>query len=352
MKTLVSSFGNVRQKELYDGMHHSKSVRYPISFEEWEAEAKRKLDTSPYDYVAGGAGSEETVRANRLAFENWRIRPEMLKDISERNLCITLYGETFPAPIMLAPIGVQTILHPEGELASAKAARECGVPFIASTASSNSMEEIAEVLGTSPKWFQLYWNEDHNITKSFVKRAEMAGYSAIVITLDTNITPWRERDLYNAYLPFLIGEGIGNYVTDPVFCQGLQKPPHEDMDAAIEHWGKVFGNPRIKWKDVQFIREQTNLPILLKGVLHPNDAKLALNYGVDGIIVSNHGGRQVDGSVTALDALPEIADAIQNRVPVLMDSGVRRGSDVLKAIALGADSVLIGRPFAYGLAVA
>lgn len=351
MSNKISNFGNIKQKELYGAMHQSKSTRYPLSYEEWEKEARRRLDKSPFDYVAGGAGSEETISCNRKSFSKWRICPNMLKDISERDLSVNLFGEIFPTPFMLAPIGVQTILHPDGEIASSKAASKLGVPFITSTASSYSMEDIASATGTSPKWYQLYWNQDEDISLNFVKRAEKSGYSAIVITLDTNITPWRERDLYNAYLPFLVGEGLGNYITDPIFCKGLKQDPKDDMNAAIKHWGAVFGNPRITWKDIELIRNNTNLPILLKGILHTDDAKLALDYGIDGIIVSNHGGRQIDGSITALDALPGIVDVVKGKIPVLMDSGIRRGSDVLKAIALGAKAVLIGRPYAYGLAV-
>lgn len=206
--TISTSVGKERQRTLYNGMHSSKSVRFPVSYEKWEEEARRKLDDGPFYFVKGGAGSEETVRANRKSFERWAIVPRMLTDISERNLTISIFGEKFNYPIMIAPIGAQTILHPEGELATAQAAAKLGVPYIVSTVSSTSMEEIANAMGTAPRWFQLYWNEDPDITKSFINRAEKAGYSALVITLDANVTPWREQDLYNAFLPFLMGSGI------------------------------------------------------------------------------------------------------------------------------------------------
>ncbi|MBP2259101.1 lactate 2-monooxygenase [Virgibacillus alimentarius] len=348
----MASVGNEVQNQIYEGMFSPEQKRLPVSFEDWEKAANNLLAKHSFDYVAGGAGSEETVHNNRDAFKRWQIVPRMLNDVGSRDLRVHLLGHTFPHPFMLAPIGLQSIIHPDGEVAVAKAAAKMGVPMIVSTVSSKPMEEISAAADGSPKWYQLYWNEDPEITASFLKRAERAGYTAIVITLDAPVTPWKERDLTNSYLPFMLGEGIGNYLTDPVFCKKLGCDPESDMKTTIDYWGQIFGNPKVTWDNLSFIREHTNLPILLKGILHPNDAKLALEYGVDGIIVSNHGGRQVDGSVAALDALPEIVAAVQNKVPILMDSGIRRGADVLKALALGATSVLIGRPYIYGLAVA
>jgi len=214
------------------------------------------------------------------------------------------------------------------------------------------MEQIAEEMGDAPRWFQLYWSKDPDITASFLQRAEASGYSAIVVTLDTPMMAWREHDLKNVYLPFLIGEGVGNYFTDPAFCAKLKKSPQEDPLSAILYWAQVFGNPGLTWENLQFLREHTNLPILLKGILHPEDAKRAVAYGIDGIIVSNHGGRQVDGAIGALSALPAIVDAVSGQLTILMDSGIRRGSDIVKALALGAQAVLVGRPCMYGLAVA
>ena len=226
------------------------------------------------------------------------------------------------------------------------------VPVITSSASSRSMEEIAEAMGNKPRWFQLYWSKDDDVTASMLKRAEQAGYSAIVVTLDTTMLSWREADLENAYLPFLQGVGIANYITDPAFRSKLKKMPEEDMSEAIQYFLRIFSNASLTWKDLAFIRKNTKLPILLKGILHPKDAELAIEHGIDGIIVSNHGGRQVGGAISALDALVNISETTKDRILLLMDSGIRRGSDIIKALALGAKAVLLGRPYVYGLAVA
>lgn len=343
------SYGNQVQLKVYQNLEENI---VPVSFEELERRAKEKLDAKPYDYVAASAGAEVTVRKNSQAFEKWNILPRMLCDTASRDLSVELFGKKLPYPILLAPIGVQSIVHPEGELATARAAAAMNVPFISSTASTYSLENIASAAGNSNKWFQLYWSSDHEIAASMVRRAEAAGYGAIVITLDTPMMAWREKDIEHAYLPFLQAEGIGNYLEDPVFCSRLERSPKEDIRAAIMLWAQVFGNPSLTWKDLQIIRMQTSLPIILKGILHPEDAKLALEHGVDGVIVSNHGGRQVDGAIPAIDALPEIVDVIRDEIPVLMDSGIRRGSDIVKALALGAKAVLLGRPYMYGLALA
>lgn len=343
------NFGNQVQFKVYQ--HLEKNI-IPTSFEELELKAKQVLDEKPFDYVAASAGAEVTARHNVKAFEKWRIVPRMFSDTSSRDLSVELFGKKLPFPVLCAPIGVQSIIHPEGELASARGAASIGVPFIASTASTYSLEKISSEIKDNEKWFQLYWGNDHEIAASMVKRAEAAGYSAIVITLDTPMMGWREKDIKHAYLPFLEAKGIGNYLEDPVFCSRLARSPKEDMAAAIALWAKVFGDPSLTWRDLEFIKKQTTLPILLKGILHPEDAKLAIEHGADGIIVSNHGGRQVDGALPAIDALPEIADAVQGKVPVLMDSGIRRGSDIIKALSLGAKAVLVGRPYMYGLAIA
>ncbi|MCR8847571.1 lactate 2-monooxygenase [Rossellomorea sp. SC111] len=345
----MNQYGNHVQNEIYQ-----KKVRpsIPFRFEELEQKAREKLEDGPFYYVAGGAGGEETMRANRSALDRWQIVPRMLNNVENRDLKVTLFGETYPSPLLLAPIGVQSIVHPDGELASARAAASMNVPFIASSASTSSMEELASVMGDSPRWFQLYWSNDLEIAASMLKRAEASGYSAIVVTLDAPMMAWREYDLENAYLPFLTGEGVGNYVSDPVFRSKLKDPPEVDGSAAAILWSQVFGNASLTWDDLDFLREHTRLPILLKGILHPDDAKLAVDLGMDGIIVSNHGGRQVDGAIGALDSLPVICDVVNGRIPVLFDSGIRRGADVVKAMALGADSVLIGRPYMYGLTLA
>ncbi|WP_223590507.1 lactate 2-monooxygenase [Neobacillus bataviensis] len=343
------SFGNHVQLKVYQQLE--KNI-IPVSYEELESKAKALLDAKPYYYVAASAGAEITAKQNNKAFEKWQIVPRMLCDTSKRDISIELFGKKLPYPLLLAPVGVQSIVHPEGELASARGAAAMNVPFIASTASTYSLENIASEAGQGERWFQLYWSNDREIAASMVKRAEAASYSAIVITLDTPMMAWREKDIEHAYLPFLEAKGIGNYLEDPVFCSRLERSPQEDMKSAITLWSRVFGNPTLTWKDLEFIKSQTSLPILLKGILHPDDAKLAVEHGVDGIIVSNHGGRQVDGAITAIDALPEIVDAVKGEIPVLLDSGIRRGSDMIKALALGAKAVLIGRPFMYGLALA
>jgi lactate 2-monooxygenase len=343
------SYGNQVQFKVYQQM---ETNLIPVTFEELEAKAKEKLDPKPFDYIGASAGAEVTARNNNQAFKKWKIVPRMLCDTSSRDLTVELFGKKLPFPLLLAPIGVQSIVHPEGELASARAAAAMGIPFIASTASTYSLEKTAVVMGESERWYQLYWSRDPEIAASMVKRAEKAGYSAIVITLDTPMMGWREKDIEHAYLPFLDAKGIGNYLEDPVFLSKLDCSPEEDIRSAIMLWAQVFGNPTLTWRDLEFIKAQTSLPILLKGVLHPDDAILAMKHGADGIIVSNHGGRQVDGAIPAIDALPEIVDAIKGKIPVLMDSGIRRGSDMIKALALGASAVLLGRPYVYGLALA
>jgi lactate 2-monooxygenase len=333
-------------------MNESSEQQLPVSFDEWEFRAREVLAKGPFDYIAGGAGAEDTIRRNREAFRSWRLQPLMLRNVSKRDTRVTLFGQTYPAPILLAPLSIQGIAHPQGELASARAAAALGVPFTISTVSSRSLEEVAAVMGKAPRWFQLFWPNDPDVTASLLRRAETAGYSAVVVTLDLPVYGWRERDIRNAYNPFLAGEGIANFVTDPVFRSKLKKPPEEDWKAAISLFGSMFFHPSLTWGDLPFLRRHTKLPILLKGILHPRDAELALQNGVDGIIVSNHGGRQVDGEVAAVDVLPDIIDIVRGRIPVLMDSGVRGGADVIKAIALGASAILIGRPYIYGLAVA
>lgn len=348
----MSNFGNNIQFNVYQTMANPDPKRLPIVYEEWEERARAILDDGPFYYVAGGAGGGKTMKANLEAFERREIVPRMLRDAEQRDLSVQLFGQTYPFPVLHAPIGVQSIIHEEGDLGSARACAKLGIPFIASSASTLPMEKIAEEMGDAARWFQLYWSKDPDITASFLRRAEASGYSAIVVTLDTPMMAWREYDLKNVYLPFLMGEGVGNYFTDPAFCAKLDQSPEEDPMAAIMHWTQIFGNISLTWDDIAFLREHTTLPIILKGILHPDDAKLALKHNIDGIIVSNHGGRQVDGSIAALDALPAVCDVIQNKIPVLMDSGIRRGADVIKAMALGAKAVLVARPCMYGLATA
>jgi isopentenyl diphosphate isomerase/L-lactate dehydrogenase-like FMN-dependent dehydrogenase len=348
---LPLSLGVQRQMEIYlTGMKGHKPAQ-PVAPEELEERAREVLPPPAYVYVAGGAGGEETVRANRDAFRRWCIVPRFLRDVSRRELGVELLGRRLPAPVLLAPVGVQSMLHPEAELAVARAARSLGLPMVLSTVSSTPLEVVAEALGDSPRWFQLYWPKDPALAASLVGRAERAGYAAVVVTLDTYLLGWRERDLQQAWLPFAHGQGIANYLTDPVFRAALPAPPEKDPAAAARHFLDVVSNPALTWQDLTWLRRQTRLPILLKGLLHSDDARQAVDHGVEGVIVSNHGGRQVDGAVASLDALPAVAEAVAGRAAVLFDSGIRRGADVFKALALGAQAVLLGRPYCWGLAV-
>jgi lactate 2-monooxygenase len=291
------------------------------------------------------------MHANLAAFERWSIVPRMLRDVSARDLSTTVLGTQMPAPLLLAPIGVQSIIHPEAELAVARAAAAHGLPFILSTAASHSLEDVAETAPRASRWYQLYWPRERNLAASFLERAQNAGYSALVVTLDTWLLGWRPRDLQHGYLPFLKGEGVANYFGDPVFRAALQVPPEQDPGPAIGHWAYQFANPSVTWDDLRWLREQTGLPIVLKGILHADDARRALESGVQGVIVSNHGGRQVDGAVGALDALPAVCEAVGEQLTVLFDSGIRSGADIFKALALGARGVCLGRPYAWGLAL-
>ncbi|HEX9939588.1 MAG TPA: lactate 2-monooxygenase [Longimicrobium sp.] len=376
-----------RQSQVYVGGMAGQKPLIPVGARELEHAARRRMTPEAYAYVAGGAGSESTVRANRDAFERRRIVPRMLRDVGERDVSVELFGRTLPAPLLVAPVGVLELAHAEADVAVARAAAEAGVPMVFSSQASVSMEECARAMGDSPRWFQLYWSKNDAVVESFVRRAEGCGCEAIVVTLDTTLLGWRTRDLDLAYLPFLRGKGIAQYVSDPVFIASLSQPvppatppPARKVNlsslaafaalvrahpgsflknlrsgvplAAVQQFIATYSRPSLTWDDLPFLRARTKLPILLKGILHPDDARRALDHGMDGIIVSNHGGRQVDGAVATLDALPAIAAAVGGRVPVLMDSGVRGGADVFKALALGARAVLVGRPYVYALALA
>jgi lactate 2-monooxygenase len=339
--------GTQVQNEIYI----SGESPWPIGADDWEARAAEALERGPFGYIAGGAGEEGTMRANREAFDRRRLRPRMLTGNVERDLSVEVLGTRSPFPFFLAPVGVLSIAHPDGELAPARAAAEAGVPFILSTAASHSIEEVASAMGDAPRWFQLYWVNDREIVASLVGRAAAAGYSAIVVTLDTLVLGWRPRDLRHAYLPFREGEGIAQFTSDPVFRSRLSVPPEEDPLVAAGTMLALFPNLGLTWQDLAWLREQTALPLLVKGVLTAEDARIAISSGVDGVIVSNHGGRQVDGAVAALDALAEVRDALGGEAVVLMDGGIRSGADIVKALAVGANAALIGRPYVYGLAV-
>ncbi|MEA2423346.1 MAG: lactate 2-monooxygenase [Thermoleophilaceae bacterium] len=339
------------QYEIYLQGLAGKVPETPLSYERMKRRAKQQLSLGAYGYVAGAAGSEQTMRSNSEAFRRWQIVPRMLRDVGVRDLRTELFGSELPAPVLLAPIGVLSIVHSDGELATARAAAATGVPYIHSTAAAFSIEEAAEANGDGTRWFQLYWPSDPDLATSFLRRAEASGYSAIVVTLDVTLLAWRPRDLEAGYLPFLKGVGVANYFSDPVFRAGLEKPPEEDLQAAVGKWVMAFSNPSISWDKLSFLRANTELPILLKGILHPDDARLAVEHGMDGVIVSNHGGRQVDGAIASLDALPAVAEVVPADFPVLLDSGIRSAADAFKALALGARAVLLGRPYMWALAL-
>jgi L-lactate dehydrogenase (cytochrome) len=338
-------------REIYLRGLGGETPTIPVAVAELERRAAEAMEPRAANYVGAGAGGEDTIRANADAFRRRRIVPRMLRDVAVRDLSTTVLGTAMPAPLLLAPIGVQKLVHEEGELATARAAAALGAPMIASTASHFSLEQIAAAGGEAPRWFQLYWPNDPRLARSLVERAERAGYGAIVLTVDTFVPGWKARDLQQAWLPFLNGMGLANYFEDPVFREGLDKTPEEDQGAATGHFLGIQANPSLTWDDLASLREMTSLPILIKGIQHVEDAREAARRGLDGIVVSNHGGRQVDGAIASLDALPAIADAVGDQLTVLFDSGVRGGADVLKALALGADAVCLGRPYVWGLAL-
>lgn len=361
----MSTYGPDAQLEIY-GAPSPQTKGLPIAYEEWERQAQELLEDAAFWYVAGGAGEEATMRANRDAFSHWAIRPRMLRDVSIRDLQVNVLGTPLPAPLFLAPVGVLSIVHasdaaasasvssdePTAELAVAAASAKTGIPMILSSVSSTPMEIVAASLGETPRWFQCYPAKDQEILYSFVHRAEAAGFGALVVTVDTTLLGWRTHDLERAYLPFLQGKGVANYFSDPAFRAKLPQPPEVDPQAALRLFLDVYVNPSFTWESLSDLRNHTSLPLLVKGITHPEDALQALDRGMDGIIVSNHGGRQVDGAIAALDALPEIVDRVEGRIPVLFDSGIRHAADIVKALALGASAVLIGRPYVWGLAVA
>ena len=377
----------LRQTQVYLGGVSGRRPRVPVDVARLERRARRRMSGDAFAYVATGAGNERTVAANRAAFDRWRIVPRMLRDVERRDTGVELFGRRLESPLMLAPIGVLELAHPEADAAVARAARQTGTPMILSNQASRPMEEIAGILGQSPHWFQLYWSKSDDLVESLASRAKACGCEAIVVTLDTTVLGWRTRDLERAYLPFLRGKGIAQYTSDPVFrrliatpgpAPGPEQQPRPNLRAlrtlieltraypggfletlrsgrgraAVQRFIEIYSRPSLRWEDLPFLRERTDLPILLKGILHPEDAARAVEAGIDGIVVSNHGGRQVDGAIATLEALPEVARAVGGRIPILLDSGIRGGADVFKALALGASAVLLGRPYVYGLAIA
>lgn len=375
-----------RQRAVYTRGMSGEKPAIPASYELLEKQAAALMAPRAFAYIAGGAGAEQTLKNNLSGFEHWQIVPRMLKDVSECDTSLTLLGTPLPAPVLLSPIGVLELAHRQADKAVAKAAASLGLPMIFSNQASVPMEVCASLMGSSPRWFQLYWSKSYDLVASLVQRAEACGCSAIVVTLDTTMLGWRARDIDEAFLPFLMGMGIAQYTSDPIF-QNLIDHPEAAMATPVKpkitiktlsnlmglmrrypgSWGanlstgrplkavrqfiNLYTNPALNWEDLPFLRQHTSLPILLKGILHPDDARRAVQAGMDGIIVSNHGGRQVDGAIASIDALPDIADAVAGQIPVLMDSGVRNGAHLFKALALGANAVCIGRPYVYGLAL-
>jgi lactate 2-monooxygenase len=372
--------GRLRQTEIYVPSVGGARPRVPVAPEAPEAKAMRHMTPRAAAYIVGSAGTESTAHANRAAFDRHRLVPRVLRDVSRRDLSVALFGRRHAAPLLLAPIGVLEMVHTEADLAVARAAAAEDIGYIFSNQASVPMEICAAAMGQTPRWFQLYWSSDDEFVRSLVTRAETCGCEAIVVTLDTPLLGWRPRDLDQAYLPFLQGLGLAQYFSDPVFCAKIPaSPPNTGfkprglglIGAALSHRRKArqFGLPMRKmraatayfaatysrldltWKDIARLRAMTKLPILLKGVRHAEDANLAREHGADGLIVSNHGGRQVDGEIASLDALPDIAMAAGD-MPVLFDSGIRSGREVAVALALGARAVLLGRPYVYGLTLA
>jgi len=346
----MTAFGDY-QLEIYGAGLRGVQPSYPMAFAALEARAAQALSPSVLSYVAGGAGSEQTQRANVDAFRQWGLIPRMFVGATQRDLTVELFGMTLPSPLLMAPIGVIGLCCQDdhGDLATAAAAARSGVPMIASTLSVDPLEEVAARFGDTPGFFQLYTPTDRELAASLVSRAEAAGYRGIVVTLDTWITGWRPRDLATSNFPQLRGHCLANYFSDPVFGARLGHDPAGDLPAAVALWARLFGNP-LTWDDLPWLRSLTTLPLLVKGICHPDDARRARDGGVDGIYCSTHGGRQADGGLPALDCLPGVVAAADG-LPVLFDSGIRSGADIIKALALGATAVAVGRPYAYGLAI-
>ncbi|MCQ4213247.1 alpha-hydroxy-acid oxidizing protein [Streptomyces longispororuber] len=340
-------FGDYQFEIYLDGLRGVVPTM-PMDFAGLEERARAALPPSVWSYVAGGAGDEHTQRANVRAFERYGLMPRMMVGAAQRDLSVDLFGMRLAAPLFMAPVGVIGLCAPDGhgDLATARAAARTGVPMVASTLSVDPMEDVAAGFGETPGFFQLYTPTDRALAESLVRRAEAAGFKGIVVTLDTWVTGWRPRDLATANFPQLRGHCLANYTSDPRF---KELTPSGDPQDVVGTWAGIFGNP-LTWDDLPWLRSLTDLPLILKGICHPEDVRRARDGGVDGVYCSNHGGRQANGGLPALDALPGVVAAADG-LPVLFDSGVRSGADVVKALALGATAVGVGRPYAYGLAV-
>ncbi|TDD57332.1 alpha-hydroxy-acid oxidizing protein [Kribbella antibiotica] len=344
----MANFGDFQLQLYLQGMLQGTTPEITTDLARLESQAAGSLSAEAMGYIVPSAGNGATARANLAAFDRWRLVPRMLRGSVERDLSCTILGTAMPAPVLVAPIGVQTLAHPEGELATSRAADTLGLTYTHSTQASHAIEQIE----AKSKWYQLYYPTDRDVCLSLLQRAKASGYGVLVVTLDTGTIGWRPADLDRGFLPFLKGEGLANYFSDPAFQSKLAKPISEDPGAAVMLWAQMFPNIGLSWDDLGFLRDNWDGPIVLKGITAVEDAKLAAEHGFEGLVVSNHGGRQVDGAVAALDALPAIADAVGEQMTVLFDSGVRTGADAVKALALGAKAVLLGRPLLYGLALA
>lgn len=347
---IVAHFGDYQLEIYFQGLQ-GVLPKYPVDFAGLEARATAAMAPSLLKYVQGGCGDEQTQRQNADAFRHWGLVPRMMVDCSARDLSVEMFGMRLPTPLFMAPVGVTGLCTQDGhgDLAAARAAAETGIPMAVSTLTNDPLEDVAAAMGSTPGLFQLYTPKDPELAASLVSRAEGAGYKAIVVTLDTWVTGWRPRDLNDSNFPQLRGHVLSNYWSDPRFQAMVGRPPHEDVRAAVMTWASTFGKV-LTWADMPWLRSLTKLPIILKGICHPDDARRAIDSGADGIYCSNHGGRQANGGIAAIDMLPAVVAAAGN-TPVLFDSGIRSGSDVAKALALGATAVGVGRPYCYGLAL-
>jgi lactate 2-monooxygenase len=347
----VPAYGDYQNEIYLAGLMRGVRPKLPVDFKTLEQQASAAMPEDVLSYVQGGCGNERTQDVNVSAFDHWGLVPRMMVDASQRDLSVNLLGMKLPTPLFMCPIGVIGMCAPDshGDLATARAAAATGVPMVASTLSNDPLEAVAKELGNTPGIFQLYTPKLTAVTESLVHRAEASGFKAIVVTLDTWLTGWRPRDLNTANFPQLRGHALANYFSDPAFRASLAKPPEQDGAAAVMQWASIFGKP-LAWSDLPWLRSLTKLPLVLKGICHPDDARRAIDGGVDAIYCSNHGGRQANGGLAAIDMLPAVV-AASGTTPVLFDSGIRSGTDMIKALALGATAVGVGRPYAYGLAL-
>jgi lactate 2-monooxygenase len=339
------------QNEIYNAGLKGILPTFPVDFATLEKRAHQALGPSLTNYVAGGCGDEHTQDQNAAAFHHWGMVPRMMVDCSERDLSIELFGHRYPTPLFMAPIGLngEASQDRHGDMAAARASALTGVPFCASTLANDPLEDVKAACGDTPAWFQLYTPRNKELATSLIRRAEEAGYKALVVTLDTWVTGWRPRDLNASNFPQLRGKVLQNYFTDPVFRSLLAKPPEEDPAAAIFTWAATFGQV-LTWDDMAWFKSVTKLPIVLKGICHPDDARRAVDSGADAVYCSNHGGRQANGGIATIDLLADVVKA-SGDTPVLFDSGIRSGTDAVKALAMGARAVGVGRPYTYGLAL-